>query len=673
MQFIKTLALLLATALAGSAAVDKPLADQAYDALRAHNYDVAIPLFRQSLAAHPAQPSVWKDLAYVLLKTGDNEAAMDAFGATMKLDTADLHVAMEYAFLAYEQNRKIEARRIFNRIRTSATDPQLRRTAEAAFHNVDSPLAEGIARWKQAVAGAPDNFSAHEELAHLAEQRDELDLAAQHYLLAWKLKPAYRPLLVELGRVYKAAGKTEDAMAALLAASRGAEPHAAEKARELLPTRYPYVYEFRNALTLDQGNIELHRELAYLLLAMSLKLEAEHEFHIVADSATDDLLSAAQLGFLMLGRNDQPAAMPYLQRVLDKDDSELADRVRTALKLPQTLRHREETPRSQVSVQAKELAERSYNKGYMTDALKYLRVAHETDPIDFQVMLKLGWVNNILHDDAEAVKWFELARRSPDEKISNEATSAFRNLNTTEGRQHTTFWTMPFYSSRWQNMFNYSQLKSEFKVPFLPVQPYFSMRFIGDVRGSSLRTSSLGINPQYFSESSIILGVGIRTPQKHGVMAWAEAGTAVRYLNRKDLPLAVSDYRAGLSIAHAWRGPVSHSFIETTNDAVYISRFQNNGILYSQNRIGYQWPGEDANGTRVAVYWNINATVDMRRQYWANFAETGPGIRFRFSGMPSGLMFTSNFLRGAQLINTANPGRPNFYDLRMGFWYAISR
>ena len=663
----------MATALAGSAAVDKPFADQAYDALRVHNYDVAIPLFRQSLATNPAQPSVWKDLGYVLLKTGDNEAAMDAFGAAMKLDAADLHVAMEYAFLAYEQNRKIEARRIFDRIRTSAIDPQLRRTAEAACHNVDSPLAEGIARWKQAVAAAPDNFSAHEELAHLAEQRDELDLASQHYLLAWKLKPAYRPLLVELGRVYKAAGNAEDAMAALLAASRGAEPHAAEKARELLPTRYPYVYEFRKALALDPGNIELHRELAYLLLAMSLKTEAEQEFHIVADSATDDLLSAAQLGFLMLGRNDQAAAMPYLQRVLDKDNSELADRVRTALKLPQTLRHREETPRSQVSVEAKELAERSYNKGYMTDALKYLRVAHETDPIDFQVMLKLGWVNNILHDDAEAVKWFELARRSPDEKISNEASVAFRNLNATEGRQHTTFWTMPFYSSRWQNMFNYSQLKAEFKLPFLPVQPYFSMRFIGDVRGSSLRTTSLGINPQYFSESSIILGVGIRTAQKHGVMAWAEAGTAVRYLNRKDLPLAVSDYRGGLSIAHTWRGPVSHSFIETTNDAVYISRFQNNGILYSQNRIGYQWPGEDANGTRVALYWNINATVDLRHQYWANFAETGPGMRFRFAGMPSGLMFTSNFLRGAHLINTANPGRPNFYDLRMGFWYAISR
>ncbi len=38
------------------------------------------------------------------------------------------------------------------------------------------------------------------------------------------------------------------------------------KARELLPARYPYVYEFRGASELDPTNTELHRELAYLLL-----------------------------------------------------------------------------------------------------------------------------------------------------------------------------------------------------------------------------------------------------------------------------------------------------------------------------------------------------------------------------------------------------------------------
>ena len=56
--------------------------------------------------------------------------------------------------------------------------------------------------------------------------------------------------------------------AALLAASRAGEARAAESARELLPTRYPYVYEFQNGLKLDPENIDLRREFGYLLLRM---------------------------------------------------------------------------------------------------------------------------------------------------------------------------------------------------------------------------------------------------------------------------------------------------------------------------------------------------------------------------------------------------------------------
>jgi len=39
------------------------------------------------------------------------------------------------------------------------------------------------------VALDPGNFSAHEELARLAEQRDELELAAEHFEAAWRLRP----------------------------------------------------------------------------------------------------------------------------------------------------------------------------------------------------------------------------------------------------------------------------------------------------------------------------------------------------------------------------------------------------------------------------------------------------------------------------------------------------
>jgi hypothetical protein len=64
-------------------------------------------------------------------------------------------------------------------------------------------------------------------------------------------------------------------------------------------------------------------------------------------------------------------------------------------------------------------------------------------------------------------------------------------------------------------------------------------------------------------------------------------------------------------------------------------------------------------------------TADAQKQYWANFVETGPGLRFRFSGLP--LLFSASVLRGAYLVNEGNPRRPNYNEVRLGVWYAFTR
>ena len=186
-------------------------------------------------------------------------------------------MALEYAFLCNDTKEEAQARRIFDRVR-KAGDAESRATAERAFQNIDRPLAQGIDRWTKAIQMGADNFSGHFELATLAERRDELDLAAKHYEKAWRLLPDRRSVLLDLGRVWKALHRTEDANAALLAASRGGEPRAAETARELLPARYPYVSEFERALQLDPKNVDLRRDLAYLLLRMNRQADAEEQF-----------------------------------------------------------------------------------------------------------------------------------------------------------------------------------------------------------------------------------------------------------------------------------------------------------------------------------------------------------------------------------------------------------
>ena len=633
--------------------------DAAYKALNAHDYDTAIHRFREALTMEPGRGDIHKDLAYTLLKTGENDAARDEFGAAMRLEPGDDHVAMEYAFLCYEAKQQREARRIFDGIRRKGNA-----TAEQAFQNIDAPLVEGIARWSKALEAEPDNFSAHRELATLAEERDELKLAAEHYESAWRIKPAERELLLDIGRVRKELGEPERADAALLAASRGAEPRVRERAKELLPARYPFVNEFRRAIDLDPANVGLRRELAYLLLEMGDGAEADKEFEALHKLAPEDRLSTAQLGLLKLGRGDETGAKPLLDFVLKGgDNDDLADRVREALKYPRALKRRSEVMVQQTENQARTMADKSYDAGYMKDALKYYTMAHEDDPVDFTIMLRLAWAYNILHDDPTAERWFRLAKQSPDAETAKQAAEAYRNLEGETERFRTTVWLFPFFSTRWHDVFSYGQAKTQMQIGSWPVSVYVSTRFDGDTRVSIGPVVGGMTQPQYLSEDSFTFAMGMATHPWHGMTAWGEAGEAVKYVHAGMTP----DYRGGLSWARAMghAGGGHGLFFETNEDAVFVSRFDNDLMMYSQNRAGFGLG-------KIQFYWNGNLVTDGARQYWANTAEMGPGVRFHMPQTPRTLLFSVNGLRGAYLTNEDNPRKPNYFDVRAGFWYAFT-
>jgi Tfp pilus assembly protein PilF len=548
--------LVAACALAAAQAPDpayEPLA-RAYAALQLRDYPAAVAGFTRAIEHAPQRASIRKDLAYTYLKIGENELARGQFRQALAMDASDVQVAMEYAFLCNESKQVAEARRIFDRIRQTGNA-----AAERAFQNIDQPLAAGIEHWQRALATGPDNFSAHYELATLAEEREELPLAAEHFEKAWRLLPDRRTVLVDLGRVWKAMGRADNAIAALLAASRGGEPRAAEQAREVLPDRYPFVSEFRRALSLDPANGELRRELGYLLLRMNREPEAEQEFRTLTETAPEDMLAATQLGFLLLARGDQAAANPLFERVLAGPDEDLANRVRAVLHMPQVLNRRPQQAAD--SIDARIMAERSIKAGYMKDALKYLQVAHEDDPGDFEAMLKLGWTYNVLHQDATAARWFDLARRSPDPKIATEGRTAWHNLSSALKKFSTTVWIYPIYSARWHDFFSYAQAKTELRNK-TRVQPYVSLRFVGDTR-----VTVGAVSPQYLSESSFIVAGGMRVLPWHGAGAWFEAGSAMSYATGHIVP----DYRGGLnfgrSIGRLLTAESSGWFADTAADA----------------------------------------------------------------------------------------------------------
>jgi tetratricopeptide (TPR) repeat protein len=126
-------------------------------------YDAAVANFLKGIEVAPSRASLRKDLGYTSLKIGENELAREQFREAVNLEPGDVQVSMEYALLCYETKQHVQARRIFDRISGRETE------LPKAFHNIDDPLGTGITRWKEAIANGADNFSAHFELASLAE------------------------------------------------------------------------------------------------------------------------------------------------------------------------------------------------------------------------------------------------------------------------------------------------------------------------------------------------------------------------------------------------------------------------------------------------------------------------------------------------------------------------
>ena len=474
-------------------------------------------------------------------------------------------------------------------------------------------------------------------------------------------------MLLDLARVNKARGDSDGMMSALLAASRGGETRAAELAREQLPDRYPYVYEFRRALDLDAKNGALHRELAYLLLSMSEKdpsisTDAIAEFKVIVDSTPGDYVAEAQLGLLYLAGEQTELAMPLLRDVLDHAPPVVANRARMALKMPLVLENHQagESP-----IDPRLLGERSYDAGFMKDAKRYFLIARDQNPFDTSIALKLGWTTNMLHDDVAALRWFDIARKSTDPAIATEAAKAWHNLRPDNELFRTTLWAYPLFSTRWHDVFGYGQIKTEIRLKKLPFHPYVSIRFVGDER-----RSTGGISPQNLSESAFVVGAGVATRSWHGAMGWFEAGSSIGYLTG----VASRDFRGGISYGKTIGASLTaeHNgwFVETLADSVFVSRFDDDLINYSQTRIGFS---SSLAAFRIQPYWSVNGTVDVKRQYWANFAETGPGFRFHPPAAPASMWVSVGVVRGVYLINEGNPRRPNYNDFRAGVWYAFTK
>ena len=229
----------------------------------------------------------------------------------------------------------------------------------------------------------------------------------------------------------------------------------------MLPSRYPYLSEFQRALALDPGNLQLLSDVAY------------------------------QRGEAGPGLAARRSANPNGRRPRSRRCQEL-------------------------------LGLKSLQKGLLGRCAEvHRKLAHEADPSDYEVMLKLGWAFNLLKDDEAALHWFDLARHSPDPVVADEATKAYRNLAPEWERFRTTFWMYPIYSSRWQDLFGYAQAKTELRLPgvLLPASLSFGA-FSGRRarRGERRLRSAISLRARHYLRRRSYHPLLV-----HGLTGWFEA------------------------------------------------------------------------------------------------------------------------------------------------------
>ena len=495
-------------------------------------------------------------------------------------------------------------------------------TAARTYDRINQEWSREITCWETVIEQDPLNRSAQLELAERYVNHGQSERAVERYLAAW-LVPSDQPrdpILPKLAGAREAAGDTEGANGAWLLDLRSAETRIAEEAKDHLPERYPYAREFRRALELYPRDTDLRRDLAYLWLEVGNSEEARTEFEILLDQDANDLLAAAQLAFLYPERNNEAATVELLQRARNSPDDDVARRAREKLREINEARARPH----------RELSEKSLRASFLKDARRELLQAYELNPDDDSTALKLGIVHNLLRQDGEALRWFQRASTSGDAVIAGQARQSYDNLAGQYRRVSTTAWMFPFFSSRFKDVFQYAQIKTEFRIGELPVRPYVSLRFVGDARQQSSGRQSGGA-PQFLSESSVIAGVGLRTPTYQGVTLWGEAGGAFNYLSRRppDVPRAGPDYRGGVNWFRNWGpslgSPRHGTFFESTFDGVYLSRFDDNVIGYLQMKPGCRL--RKRGDLNAQVFWNLNLTFGK----WGVLGE----LRRNGSGCPA--------------------------------------
>jgi Tfp pilus assembly protein PilF len=597
------------------------------------------PEFERALQLEPSQQEVRRELGYLYIQLKQPEPAARHFEIVVRNEPRDYQSLMQLADLYTQLGRKEDALRMLKRVQRE---------------------------------GSP---KAREELAGSFLRKGEPKKALDQYLTLRRQEPLQHRHLLSLAQIYEKLNEPSTANAYYLLASRAPDAQVAAAARLKLGSRYPFPAEFEEALQLEPDQHEVRRELGYLYITIHQPAAAARHFERIVQAEPKDYQSVVQLGFLYADLLDRRSdALPLLESVVRTGPLDQALKAAVALQRLGYTGPPGDDPPAKI-FRHKLLGFVSISKSYLPAAAREFEAVHELDPHDYQAIMQLGYLYSTMKRNDVAKKWFRLGRSSPDQKVAAESRRALFNVSWADRKVITTVWAMPFATTRWETLFGYGQMKTEYNIKGLPFRPYLSMRFVGDTN-----TRTTGPGHQIRSDESIVFGAGLLAKVAKNMWAWGEAGNAVSFLG-KDRPRGIQrsepDYRAGLSYGRVV-GPTLYSkkpgfFLDVTNDAVYLSRFAQNVLFVNQTKIGYQLP--TFHGFYHQPMLATTTVADARGDYVANYVEFGPAYRFGFIKFSRVYVYAGAFrgaftTQGRRYHNYLH--RPNYTDFRLAVWYAKS-
>ena len=96
------------------------------------------------------------------------------------------------------------------------------------------------------------------------------------------------------------------------------------------------------------------------------------------------------------------------------------------------------------------------------------------------------------------------------------------------------------------------------------------------------------------------------------------------------------------------------------------------GSFYSQHRAGRTFQlRRRSNISPGALECQLRAR--FAKSVLGEYRRVRPGAKLHLPWMPKNVYLSTDFLRGVYTNNNYNPRRPNYYDVRVSAWYAITK